>query len=189
MPPSQTPRSAKARGPAGARPATTHLSVDPDAAVSGSDPGWCSPRALWGWSPSPLPSDTPSKRLVDRFLPSTGLPFIGYFAALVTALGVAPLLPRRGELALDGVVALAAGAWCALNYWRCRHAHCLVSGVGWLALSLLALVEAGLGRSVIGGDEQLVFLGVLVLAVLFEAGWYATHGTNAITVGTRRKAA
>ena len=39
---------------------------------------------------------------------------------------------------------------------------------------------AGLGRSVIGGSEPAVFLGVLVVALVFEFVWRLTHGTNAI---------
>jgi hypothetical protein len=41
-------------------------------------------------------------------------------------------------------------------------------------------VETVLGHSVIGGNEQPVFLGVLVAALAFEAIWCLTHGTNAI---------
>src|SRR5215471_19125424 len=79
---------------------------------------------------------------------------------------------------------LDAAAWCVLNFWRCRHAHCVVTSTGWLALSVLAFTEAGLGRSLIGGDEQLVFLAVLAVAVGFEVVWRCAHGTNAVTRGT-----
>ena len=85
------------------------------------------------------------------------------------------------EPALEGAAALAAGGWCALNFWRCRHAHCLVTGVGWLGLSLLAFVEAGFGHSVIGGYEQGAFVVVLVIGCVFEAAWRITRGTNAMT--------
>ena len=71
--------------------------------------------------------------------------------------------------------------WCALNFWRCRHAHCLVTGAGWLGLSLLALVGAGLGHSVVGGHERGVFVVVLVIGFIFEAAWQITRGTNAMT--------
>jgi hypothetical protein len=78
------------------------------------------------------------------------------------------------------LAALAAGTWCGLNFWRCRQAHCLVSAAGWLALSLVAFAEAGLGHSVIYGDEQLVFLGVLVAAFAFEGLRYVAKGSNVI---------
>ena len=67
-----------------------------------------------------------------------------------------------------------------MNLWRCRHAHCVVTSAGWLALSILAFTEAVLGRSLIGGDEQPVFLAVLGAAILFEAVWYFVRGTNSV---------
>jgi hypothetical protein len=118
---------------------------------------------------------------VDRVLPSTGLPALAYFAAVVVLLNVASHLPARGELALVGVAALAGGGWCAANFWRCRHAHCLITGTGWVALSGFAFVEAILGHSVIGGNEQIVFLAILAAGIAFEAGWRLTRGTNAVT--------
>ena len=137
--------------------------------------------------PPPLPADTAAKRRIDRLLPRSGAPVVLYFAALVALLLFAPELPRRAELAADGLAALAAGAWCGLNFWRCRQAHCLVSGAGWLGLSLVAFAGAALGRSLIYGDEQLVFLGVLLAALGFEGLWYFGKGTNVI-VGTARGA-
>src|SRR5580692_4441304 len=108
-------------------------------------------RALWGWSPPDLPAD---KRRIDRFMPRSGIPAVLYYAAVAGLLGLAAHLPERAALATDGAAALAAGAWCALNFWRCRHAHCAISSTGWLALSVLAFTGAALGRSLIGGDEQ-----------------------------------
>lgn len=139
-----------------------------------------------GWSPPSLPADTRFKRLADRFLPRAGLPAVVYFVAAIGALNLAPLLPGPGELALEGAAALTAGGWCGLNFWRCRHAHCLVTGAGWLGVSLLAFTGAGLGHSVIGGDERAVFLGVLLAGVAFEAAWRLARGTNAVTAGLRR---
>ena len=147
--------------------------------------GCCGPRALWGWSPAPYPAETPWARRVDRFFPRTGLPCLLYIVAIVGLLSLAANLAVQGQLAVEGIAFLGAGAWCALNFWRCRHAHCLVSGVGWLGLSLMTFFEAGLGHSVIGGDEQLVFLAVLVIAAVFEGVWYLGNGTNAMTSGLR----
>jgi hypothetical protein len=67
------------------------------------------------------------------------------------------------------------------DFWRCRPAHCLLTGSGWLLLASFAVTEAGLGRSLIGGDEQLVFLGILAAGLLFEGIWYLMHRTNAVT--------
>ena len=85
-----------------------------------------------------------------------------------------------GRLGLDATAFLAAGGWCAPNFWRCRHAHCFLTGAGWLALGALALVEMGLGHSLVGGYEQPTFLGVLVAGLGFEGAWALWHGTNAM---------
>jgi len=127
-----------------------------------------------------LPADSQLKRRIDRVMPRTGLPVVVYYALVVSLLIVAPLLPIRAELAVDGLAALAGGGWCAANFWRCRHAHCMITGAGWLALCAFAFIEAAIGRSLIDGNEQPVFLAVIVLALLFEAGWYLWRGTNAV---------
>lgn len=118
--------------------------------------------------------------MVDAVMPRTGLELCLFYGAVAALLLAAPHLPRRGELAVDGVAALAAGGWCALNFWRCRHAHCLLTASGWLPLALLAFGEAALGRSLIRGYEQPIFLGILVVGVAFEVAWARARGTNAI---------
>jgi hypothetical protein len=108
------------------------------------------------------------------------LPAAVMIASVVALLNIAPLLPARAGLAVDGLAALAAGGWCSVNFWRCRHAHCLVTGPGWLALSMFIFTEAGIGHSLIAGDEQLVLLGVLAVALAFECGWYLARRSNAV---------
>jgi hypothetical protein len=103
-----------------------------------------------------------------------------YGAAVVGLLNLAPHLPERGNLAVDGLAALAGAAWCGLNFWRCRHAHCVVTSTGWAALSVLAFTEAALGRSLIGGYEQPVFLAVLAVAVAFEVAWRLARGSDSV---------
>ena len=144
-------------------------------------------RALWGWSPPDLPADTPLKRRVDRLLPRSGGPAVAFYAAVAGLLILAPHLPMRAALATDGLAALAAGAWCGLNFWRCRHAHCVVTSTGFLALSVLAFTEAALGHSLIGGYEQPVFLAVLAAGLVFEAVWRWLRGTSAIASHPRRQ--
>ncbi len=137
-------------------------------------------RALFGWSPPGRPPSTRLQRVIDRIFPPSGVGCALYIVAVVALLSLARHLSIRGGLAADGLAALAAGTWCLANFWRCRQAHCLIDGTGWLLLALLAFAEVGLGRSVIGGGEQAVFVGLLVVAVVFEFAWRATHGTNAI---------
>ena len=131
--------------------------------------------------PPVLPADTSVKRRVDHLLPRTGLPAIAYFATVIGLLGLAQTLPSPAYLAVDALAFLAGGSWCALNFWRCRQAHCLITGAGWLLLALFAAAEAGRGHSLIGGDEQLVFLGTLAVILIFEAIWYLLHHGNAVT--------
>lgn len=142
----------------------------------------CGPRPLCGWSPASLPADTTFKRRAD-LIRGGNLGAIAIIVIVVGLLNLAPHVPLRGALALDGIAALVGGAWCSLNFWRCRHAHCLVSGPGWLAFGLFALVEAGLGRSLIGGNEQLVFLGLLGVALAFEGTWFLMRHSNAVVSG------
>jgi hypothetical protein len=140
----------------------------------------CGPRALFGWSPPTLPADTTLKRWVDAIMPSTGLPLVAFYTAVAILLNVGLLLPKRLDLLSIGVASLAAGSWCAVNFWRCRHAHCLITGPSWLALAGFALVEAGLGRSLMRGDEALAFLGILAAGLAFECVWFCATGTHAI---------
>jgi hypothetical protein len=144
-------------------------------------PDCCRPGTWSGWSPSALPADTELKRRVDRILPRSGPPVVIFFAAVIALLNVGLILPTRLDLAATGVASLAAGSWCSANFWRCRHAHCMITGAGWLALAGFAFLEAALGRSLIHGDEGLVFLAVLGAGLLFECVWYWTHGTNAVS--------
>jgi hypothetical protein len=147
----------------------------------GATPNCCGPTALFGWSPPPLPADTELKRRVDRLLPRSGVPFVLFFAAVVALLNVGAILPVRLDLVAVSVASLSAGGWCAVNFWRCRHAHCVITGTGWLALAGFTLFEAGLGRSLIHGDEGLVFLGVLAAGLVFEGVWSVARGTNAVS--------
>src|SRR5262249_59591808 len=150
-------------------------------AGGGGGPPGGAPRGGGPGPPPLLPADTPVKRSVDHIRPRTGLPAAAYFAAVIALLGLAQILPARAYLAVDAVAFLAGGTWCALSFWRCRQAHCLLSGSGWLLLALLAAAEAGLGRSLIGGDEQLVFLGILAIGLIFQSAWYLVHRDNAVT--------
>jgi len=113
-------------------------------------------------------------------MPRTGLPLIAFYAAVFVLLNVGAVLPKRLDLFSVGVASLAAGGWCAVNFWRCRHAHCAVTGPGWLALAGFTFVETGLGRSLIHGYEVPLFLAVLAAGLAWEAAWYALRGTHAI---------
>lgn len=130
-------------------------------------------------APPRLPAHTLGERLADRVLP-TGIGQWIFFAGVAVGVSVAPHLPIQAGLLLDAVATFAAAGWCLINFWRCREAHCVVSGYGWAALGLFETVELVLGRSMIRGDEGAVFVGILVGALVFECGWHAHSGTNAL---------
>jgi len=142
----------------------------------------CVPRSLWGWSPEPLPAQTKWERSVDRLLLRTGVQCLVFIVGVVALLSLAPHLAPRGQLGVEAIAFLAAGSWCGLNFWRCRHVHCFVSAGGCLGLSILCFLETGFGHSVIDGYEQPAFLGVLAIGVAFEGAWYLRRGNNAVTV-------
>lgn len=144
----------------------------------------CGGRALCGWSPTSLPADSDVKRRVDRIRVGN-VAAVGVVIVVVGLLNLAAHLAIQPALVVDGLAGLAAGSWCALNFWRCRHAHCLITGPGWLAFGLFALVEAGLGHSLINGYEQPVFMGILALGIIFEISWYMSRRSNAITPAPR----
>jgi hypothetical protein len=131
-------------------------------------------------SPPQLSGDTQAKRFADRLLPS-GLWLCLFFAAIAIGVFASPHLPLRAGLALGAIATLAASTYCLLNFWRCREAHCIVSGTGWALLALFEFAELGVGRSLIDRSEGLVFLIVLGLALGFEAVWWLRYGTNAVT--------
>lgn len=138
-------------------------------------------------SPPRLPADTASKHLVDLVLP-TGAAERVYFVVVAGLVIAAPFLPARPGLAVGALAAFAGSAWCLANFWRCREAHCVVTGAGWGALFALELVELGVGRSLIHGTESSAFVGILVIGLLFECCWQMAFGTNALTrdaTGTR----
>jgi hypothetical protein len=145
----------------------------------------CAPRALCGWSPPSLPADTVTKQRVDRIRVGNHAA-IGMVAVVVGLLNLAPHLPSQASLATVGAAGLVAGGWCWLNFWRCHHAHCLITGPGWLAFGLFAWGEAAVGHSLIGGYEQPVFLAVLGTAVAFEIVWYRLHHSNAVLLTQHR---
>lgn len=130
-------------------------------------------------SPPRLPANTRPERFADRLLPTGAGQWI-FFAVVAVGIGAAPHMPTRSRLALDAVVTIAASSWCLVNFWRCREAHCVVSGYGWATLGLLEVIELALDRSLIRGTEGLVFVAILFAALVFQCVWRARSGTNAL---------
>jgi hypothetical protein len=136
----------------------------------------------WLWcSPPRLPADTLAKRVADRLMPRGGWQACLFFLGVAALWAWSGHLGGRPALVIAGLASLSGGAWCSVNFWRCRHAHCLVTGAGWLILGVFAAAEVLLGHSVIGNVEGAVFSAILAAGVLFEAGWYFVSGTHAVT--------
>lgn len=135
---------------------------------------------LWS-SPARRPAGSAVMRVVDWLMPRSGWPVCLYFIGVTVLLVAAGHVVGPAGLAMIAVAAFAGGAWCSVNFWRCRHAHCVVTGAGWLALAGVSLVGAVVGHSLIGGVEEVVFLAILALGAVFELGWYLACGSHAIT--------
>ena len=131
-------------------------------------------------SPPRLPADSVSKHVIDLVLP-TGAAERVYFAMVAALVIAAPFVPTRPGLAVGALAALAASTWCLANFWRCREAHCIVTGAGWAALFALEIVELVIGRSVLHGAESSAFAAILLIGLVFECGWQLAFGTNALT--------
>lgn len=130
-------------------------------------------------SPPRLPGDTRSKRLADRLLPTGKGQWI-FFGLVWVAIAMRPNLGVRPGLVLAAVATLAAASWCLVNFWRCREAHCALSGPGWAMLGAVELAGAVVGRSVVDRTESILFIAVLIAAYSFEFAWRARRGTNAL---------
>jgi hypothetical protein len=109
-----------------------------------------------------------------------------FFVAVAVLMGLASRLPLRADLTVAGIAIGAAGAWCSVNFWRCRHAHCVVTGADWLMLAGIDLAGAVLGLNPLGGFGGVAFLAVLATGVLFELGWSLRTGSHAITPRSER---
>lgn len=137
---------------------------------------------LLACEPPTLSADSAAKRLADRLLPRDGWQQCLYFAGVIALWVLSLNLTGRPALAAAAAASFAAGAWCIVNFWRCRHAHCLVTGAGWLLLAGFAAAETVLGAGLISGFESVAFLGVLGAGMLFEFGCYVTSGTSVVGI-------
>lgn len=130
-------------------------------------------------SPPRLKADTRTKRMIDRVLP-TGASRCAFFVAIAVGVSAAGQLPTTPGLAVGAVTTFVASSYCLLNFWRCREAHCIISGTGWSALGLFETAEIAVGHSLIHRNEDAAFVAILVIAVAFELYWRTRYGTNAL---------
>ncbi len=140
--------------------------------------------ARWAWccGPPRPAAHTRGETLADRLLP-VGRGQWAFFAVVVGAVALGPNLPRRVGLAVQGAAMLAASWWCVVNLWRCREAHCAVTGPGWAVLGVVALAGAAVGHSVLHGAEAAGFVIVLAAGFCFQWLWHRRRGTTALGRG------
>lgn len=131
--------------------------------------------------PVALPATTRWHRGADRLLRAVyALGTVGLVAVVLAGFLVAALLPESVGIWLAGILYLAVGGYCSLNFWRCREAHCIVTGIGFTVLGLAVLAAAVGARTVVFEHEGSVLLGVLAAAIAFEAAWRWRHGSNVV---------
>lgn len=121
---------------------------------------------------------------LQRLLPTAGWR-CALFIAFAVGISAAGRLPTTPGLALGAATTLVASSYCLLNFWRCREAHCIISGTGWAALGLFETAEIAVGHSLIHRNEGAAFVAILVIAFAFEAFWRTRHGTTWRASSTR----
>ncbi len=120
-------------------------------------------------------------RLLDSYIAITAPLLRGccVFLTVAVAWFASSALGAFVGLIVEGAVFLVAGIYCLANFIRCREAHCILTGVGWLALGAVS-IAAAVARL---DDRSATWIAFLVVAVIghgFEAVWRATHGTNSL---------
>ncbi len=88
-------------------------------------------------------------------------------------------LGTPGGLWLAAAYFLVFGGYCVANFARCREAHCVVTGWGWLALGM-AGVWSAVGNRAILGILWDAFAVIAIVGFAFEAAWTALRGTHAL---------
>ena len=120
------------------------------------------------------------ERILDEFTSRSAPVLRGCYAV---ALGVvtAWISSRLGDagLFLSGAYFLVYSAYCLANFARCQEAHCIITGLGWGVLGLIALWAGVNGLNWVS-PVWLAFLIVLALGYGFEYVWVARRATHAL---------
>ena len=134
-------------------------------------------------APPAGPARNPFERALDRYIALTA-PFLqGCLVFLVVgavAFASFQLGPVAG-LALTAAYLTVHGTYCQANFLRCREAHCIVTGVGWAVLAVVAVGSALAGQD-LRREVWDAFLAVTIAGYSFELLWKAIRGSNALTL-------
>jgi len=117
---------------------------------------------------------------MDRYIGLTA-PVLRGCWAIPVVVGVFLLSRATGTagLYISGLFFGAYSAYCLANFARCREAHCIVTGLGWGGLAIVALVAAALRLDWLGQVWD-AFLVVFIAGHGFELIWAATRRTHAL---------
>ncbi len=132
-------------------------------------------------APAAAPPRNDLERALDTYTNLTA-PFLRgcCFLPVVAAVVVGSLrLGVPDGLWLAAAYFLAFGGYCLANFARCREAHCVVTGWGWLALGVIAVWSAIGDRADLGILWD-AFAVIAVVGFAFEAVWANLRGTHAL---------
>ncbi len=84
-----------------------------------------------------------------------------------------------GGLYVSGLYFGAFSVYCLANFARCGEAHCIITGIGWGALAIVALYAAVVQLEWLGPLWN-AFLVVAIVGHGFELIWAANRHTHAL---------
>ena len=82
-------------------------------------------------------------------------------------------------LYIGGLYFAAYSVYCVSNFARCREAHCIITGLGWGALTIVAFYAAVVRLDWFGPIWN-TFLIVFIVGHGFELIWAASRHTHAL---------
>jgi hypothetical protein len=131
-------------------------------------------------APPPFAPKNGWERTLDQYVSLTA-PVLRGCWAIPVGLGVF-FLSRAigaGGLYLAGLYFCAYSAYCLANFARCGEAHCIVTGLGWGILGVVALVAAVMQLHWLGPIWN-TFVIVFVVGHGFEIIWSAVRHTHSL---------
>ncbi|SRR5712692_2153166 len=131
-------------------------------------------------APSPALPRNAWERGMDTYVGLTAPVLRGCWAIPVAA-GIFLVCTAIGGAGLyvTGLYFGAYSAYCLANFARCREAHCIITGLGWGVLGIVAFVAAVLQLDWLRPIWN-AFVIVAVLGHGFELLWASTRRTHAL---------
>ena len=132
-------------------------------------------------APAAAPPTNALERALDTYTNLTAPLLRGcfLFPILAAVVLVSFRLGTPGGLWLAAAYFLVFGGYCLANFARCREAHCVVTGWGWLALAVIGAWSAIDDRAILGVLWN-AFAVVAIIGFAFEAAWTRLRGTHAL---------